>query len=99
MKNVALILFLTALAFPVMTQAVERTANGKIYRSRTEIARFKRMHPCPATGLPHGPCRGWVIDHKIPLACNGPDSVRNMQWQTRHEAKIKDRWERMACRG
>lgn len=80
-----------------MASAIERDKKGRIYRSRTEVARFKRMHPCPVTGKSHGACPGWAIDHLMPLACGGPDVVRNMQWQTKREAKAKDRWERQAC--
>jgi hypothetical protein len=38
-----------------------------------------------------------VIDHVKPLACGGADTPANMQWQTRAEAKAKDRWERIGC--
>jgi len=45
------------------------------------------------TGYPHG--RKWyVIDHVISLAKGGADSPSNMQWQTKAEAKAKDKWER-----
>ena len=30
----------------------------------------------------------------MPLACGGPDSASNLQWQTVAAAKAKDRWER-----
>ncbi len=90
-------LILILLLLPALAGAVERDAHGRIARSRTEVARFKRMHPCPATGMPYGACRGWVIDHVVPLACGGPDAVRNMQWQTTAAAKAKDRWERRHC--
>jgi hypothetical protein len=39
-----------------------------------------------------------VIDHINPLACGGPDSPSNMQWQTKEAAKAKDKWERAGCR-
>ena len=55
-------------------------------------------HPCPATGQPHGPCKGYVIDRIIPLVCGGADEPQNMQWQTLAEAKEKDRWDRIGCR-
>jgi hypothetical protein len=35
-----------------------------------------------------------VIDHIQPLASGGADSLSNMQWQTKAEAKGKDKWER-----
>ena len=45
----------------------------------------------PATVL------GYVRHNIKPLACDGPDAVENMQWQTVADAKAKDRWERGAC--
>jgi hypothetical protein len=44
------------------------------------------------TGDPHGR-PGYVIDHKVPLKRGGADDPSNMQWQTKEEAKAKDRWE------
>jgi len=49
--------------------------------------KFKREHPCPATGYRYGPCGGYVIDHVVPLSCGGSDAPSNMQWQTVAEAK------------
>jgi hypothetical protein len=66
-------------------------------RDRHQAIAFKRSHPCPATGLPYGSCKGWVIDHIDPLACGGADDPSNMQWQTKAEAKAKDKWERKGC--
>ena len=90
-------IILAALLLPILAGAVERDPNGRIHRSRTEVARFKRMHPCPATGLPYGACPNFVIDHKNPLACGGADAVRNMQWMTVAAGKEKDKWERKTC--
>lgn len=58
---------------------------------------FKITHPCPSTGRTNGSCPGYIIDHIKPLACGGPDSPGNMQWQTNAEAKAKDKWERRGC--
>ena len=71
---------------------------GHIRRSQTAKNRFKREHPCPATGESRGACPGWVIDHIKPLACGGADDPSNMQWQTVEDAKAKDRWERKDCK-
>ena len=38
-----------------------------------------------------------VVDHIVPLACGGLDHPSNMQWQTKAEAKAKDRTERIGC--
>jgi hypothetical protein len=49
------------------------------------------------TGYPKGR-RGYVVDHKVPLACGGSDSPGNMQWQTAADAKAKDKVERRGCK-
>ena len=69
-------------------------------RSSKARADFIRLNPCPATGSnkPHYACKGWVVDHIVPLACNGLDHHSNMQWQTVADAKAKDKWERKGCR-
>lgn len=75
-----------------------RDNDGSISRSSAVIAQFKRIHPCPVDWKTSGPCPGWAIDHVIPLACGGCDSVNNMQWLPdvlKSQAKIgKDRFER-----
>jgi hypothetical protein len=77
---------------------VERNSNGKIKRSESAKLAFQRQTPCPATGIAIGwKCPGYVIDHIIPLACGGLDDPSNMQWQTKEEAKAKDKWERKGC--
>jgi len=48
------------------------------------------------SGYPHGR-KGYVVDHIVPLACGGPEFPSNMQWQTKAEAKAKDKWERKGC--
>jgi len=75
-----------------------RNSHGKIARSASAKRSFQASSPCPSTGRTTGGCRGYVIDHKTPLACGGADSPENMQWQTSSEAKLKDRTERAACR-
>jgi len=45
-----------------------RAANGKIARSPAARRSFRSSHPCPATGKTSGACRGYVVDHVVPLA-------------------------------
>ncbi len=52
-----------------------------------------RTHPCPSTGKSHGACRGYVVDHVVPLKRGGPDRPENMQWQTTAVGKAKDKVE------
>ncbi len=61
-------------------------------RSSSVRHRFMRQ-----TGYPHGR-PGYVIDHIVPLCAGGADAVGNMQWQTRADARVKDRQERALCR-
>ena len=65
-----------------------RDKHGRIKRSEKAKREFERE-----TGYPHGR-KGYVVDHIIPLADGGADDPSNMQWQTREEAKAKDRTER-----
>jgi len=67
-------------------------------RSAAKVREFRNEPPCPATGLRRGACRGWVVDHIIPLCAGGADDPRNMQWQERHESLVKDVEERRTCR-
>ena len=70
-----------------------RNSRGKIKRSPTAVREFQKTHPCPSTGATSGGCRGYVVDHKVPLKRGGADDPSNMQWQTKAEAKAKDRVE------
>lgn len=75
------------------------TTKPRIKRSRAELRRFVAVFPCPAT-LEHSySCAGYAINHSIPLASGGCDSVINMTWmsdETKSCAKdtCNDRWER-----
>jgi len=85
----------TAVATPASgsTRSVDRPRDerGRFIRSRTAKARFERL-----SGHPGG-WAGHVVDHIIPLACGGPDTPENMQWQTIAAAKAKDRVETRGC--
>lgn len=74
-------------------QGAVRDTHGKIARSGAVKGQFKKSHPCPSTGKSSGACPGYVIDHRIALKRGGADRPDNMQWQTKAEAKAKDRAE------
>ena len=76
-----------------------RNADGSIKRSTAVLNAFKRIHPCPSTGLTSGACPDWEINHTIPLACGGCDAVSNMDWMPKRiktctDLWCRDRWER-----
>jgi hypothetical protein len=92
-------LFAILLCLPLLSQACapERDDYGRIKRSRKVVALFMATVPCPATGEVGKRCKGYVIDHKIPLCACGRDEVGNLQYQTIPDAKAKDRLERKMC--
>ena len=69
------------------------------HRDPHQRAAFMKAHPCPANGKTRGACPGYVVDHIKPLCAGGRDHPSNMQWQTREEARVKDREERKMCAG
>jgi hypothetical protein len=66
-------------------------------RDPAQVHRFRRDHPCPATGKTDGPCPGWLVDHAYPLCAGGKDEPANMQWQDARQSYLKDRIERELC--
>jgi hypothetical protein len=70
-----------------------RQANVRIKRSSVAKHEFQRSNPCPSTGKTSGACPGYVIDHVTPLKRGGADAPSNMQWQTKENAKAKDKVE------
>lgn len=77
--------------------AISTGASAEYARSKKALRSFVNQQACPATGKHRLPCPGYVIDHIKALACGGADAPENMQWQTRAEAKAKDRWELKEC--
>jgi hypothetical protein len=70
-----------------------RNGKGKIARSPQAKRDFQRTHPFPSTGATSGGCKGYVVDHIVPLKRGGADTPGNMEWQTKAEAKAKDKVE------
>ncbi len=90
--------FLThVLAVAMMVLLTTTHAEARLKRSQIAKAEFKQQHPCPAAGSTNRPCKGYVIDHIVPIACGGADALSNMQWQTVADAKAKDKGECKGC--
>ena len=95
MCDVSLIMIAPALAALLLATPPCAGDGHNQHRSASAKRIFRHARPCPA-GPDRGSvrhCRGYVIDHICPLACCGLDAPQNMQWQTKAEAKAKDRWE------
>lgn len=67
--------------------SAQRDSRGHIKRSSSARHQFMKE-----SGYPDGR-PGYVIDHVVPLKRGGPDTPSNMQWQTKEDAKAKDKWE------
>lgn len=74
------------------SSSVSHNRHGRRKRSAAAKDQFMRD-----SGYPHGR-KGYVVDHKVPLACGGADAPSNLQWQTIAEAKAKDKIERKGCK-
>lgn len=88
-----------AVADPRYCGEPARTEEGVIKRSRAVLRAFAKVFPCPATLEPVPSCQGWAIDHTIPLAVGGCDSIANLTWlpdpiKSCAGSACKDRWER-----
>jgi len=81
MKNYIMLLILAIALFAAFDNAMASC------RSPAVKHQFDRIN-----GFPHGR-HGYIVDHVCALANGGIDDVRNMQYQTTAESKIKDRIE------
>lgn len=93
---ILLVLPILAAPWPFRCQTCERDDDGRIKRSAAARKAFIKANPQPAG------CKGCVVDHIVPVACRDVeprplDVPANMQWQSRLEARAKDRWEHELC--
>ena len=81
---------------PLAAKTSPHASSSHTRKNRSSHIRmeFQRLHPCPSTGKITGACPGYVKDHITALCAGGRDAVKNMQWQTVEEARLKDRQER-----
>lgn len=99
-KLIILIIFLFIVSPYVEAQDI-RMCGGYPERSWKTVKSFRDLYPCPSTALHVGSCPGWQVDHVIPLAVGGCDSIENLQWLPKviktgkKETCSKDRWERI----
>ena len=70
-----------------------RNAEGKIVRKASVLRQFETIHPRPDDG------QRWILDHVIPLACGGCDSIENLQWLPESAWRLKSKWERVVYGG
>lgn len=71
-----------------------RNEDGSIKRDYKVIVAYKKLHPCPSTGLHTGSCPGWAVNHNCPLACGCVDAVWNLNWMRLDVKKLVDGYER-----
>jgi hypothetical protein len=76
---------------PPVTSTTTRDEDGHVKRSDVWKHQFMAQ-----SGYPNGR-PGYVVDHVVPLACDGADAPSNMQWHTVEAAKAKDKVERKGC--
>lgn len=74
---------------PSCTNCV-RDLEGRISQNPAPVRKFRATHPCPANGSLKGPCPGYLVDYKKPLARGGKDDPGNMRWRTIAQA-MKER--------
>lgn len=72
--------------------------DARVLRSPAEVSAFRRLNPCPPTGLARGACPGYHVDHIIALCAGGLDAVVNMQWLTVEDHRFKTLVDVRECR-
>jgi hypothetical protein len=71
---------------------------GPWARDPKQVTAFRKLNACPASKLFTGPCKGWVVNHVLPL-CLFPnfDIPANMKWEGKAESYRRDVIEREMC--
>jgi hypothetical protein len=72
-------------------------ADASTKRSAAVRAEFVRSNPCPDPSAGKR-CKGFVVDHVIPLCAGGADAIGNLQWQSQRDSYRKDAEERRLCK-
>lgn len=85
--NKCLLLVITLLSF-----------NAEAARSYQAKKDFAQANHCPSTNKATMSCKGYVIDHKVPLCADGEDTADNMQWSIKKDSYTKDSEERFICK-
>jgi hypothetical protein len=86
------------LAAAVCLALVQGAATGQLSRSASEVRAFRAANPCPITGQIRGPCKGFEVDHAIPLCAGGPDHRSNMAWLSLEDHRFKTFVDVRECR-
>jgi hypothetical protein len=86
--------------FTLITCPVVVGVEKQTKRDPHQVVLFKEKNACPSTKkLGNHPCPGWIVNHIKPLACNGPDTPENMEWEEQAASYKRDVWERQICKG
>jgi hypothetical protein len=73
-------------------------AEARIHRDRAVIREFKRLNICPATGTFTQRCKGWEVDHRLPLCAAGEDVLANLQYISIADHRAKTRLDLKGCK-
>lgn len=85
----------TAMLLALLFLALSLPADARDASARRA---FVRDTPCPTTGKLRGACRGWEVDHIVPLCAGGADHPSNMQWIGKEPHKAKTRADVRGCK-